>query len=78
MWWDGLKFFTFDDTKLQRLNGSTPHFTDKFKNKKWIITNLIGITIALYILISYAKMMGDEKSQAIGYVNKTVYSYPSN
>ena len=62
MCWDGLSFFTFDDTKLARLNGNKPHFYDKFKNKKWLITNLGGAAIAAYIIISYASIMGDEKS----------------
>ena len=62
MWWDGLIFFTFDDTKLARLDGKPTHFTDKFKNKKWLISTVVGITLGLYIIISYAQMIGTEKS----------------
>ena len=32
--------------------------------------NIVGITIAAYIIISYAKMIGDQKSQAIGLKTK--------
>ena len=41
-------------------------FTDKFKNKKWIVSNAIGVFIASYIIISYAGMLGYQKSQSIG------------
>ena len=62
MWWDGLLFFAFDDTKLARLEGQATKFTDKFKNKKWLITTIIGLVIGTYIIISYAAMIGTEKS----------------
>ena len=62
MWWDGLLFFAFDDTKLARLEGQATKFTDKFKNKKWLSTTIIGLVIGTYIIISYAAMIGTEKS----------------
>ena len=54
MWWDGLSFFDFDDTKLGRLEGKATKFTDKFKNKKWFISTTLGLVIGFYIIISYA------------------------
>ena len=36
--WDGLGFFGFDETKLDRLKGSKVDFLTKFKSKKWILT----------------------------------------
>jgi hypothetical protein len=62
MWWDGLLFFTFDDTKLARLDGKPTRFTDKFKNKKWFISTSVGLVVGFYIIISYAQMIGTEKS----------------
>ena len=55
MWWDGLPFFTFDDTKLGRLDPKVrPRFTDKFKNKKWLVHTSLGVFVAAYIILIYA------------------------
>ena len=61
MLWDGLEFFGFDDTKLARLNGHPTSYMDKFKNKKWIGTTVLGLTIVLYVLISSIEKLGSIK-----------------
>lgn len=64
--WDGSEFFTFDDTKLNRLNGKKTSFLDKFKNKKWVLQSALSLAIVIYIVLDYASMIDDQKSQTIG------------
>ena len=52
MWWDGLIFFGYDDTKLPRLDGAKTKFTDKFRNKKWLMITTTSVLVILYVLVS--------------------------
>ena len=61
MLWDGLNFFGFDDTKLARMNGAKTSYLDKFKNKKWLVKNSIGLAIVFYVIISSVSHLGDVK-----------------
>ena len=67
MWWlwDGLEFFGFDDTKLERLNGHPTSYMDKLKNKKFLATTSLGFTIVCYVIISSASKLGTVKLQKI-------------
>ena len=65
MLWDGLTFFGFDDTKLARLNGVPTSYLDKFKNKKWLSTSILGVTIVTYVILSSASKLGTVKFQKI-------------
>ena len=58
MLWDGLGFFGFDDTKLARLNGAKTSYLDKFRNKKWLVRNVVGAIIVLYVLVSTISKLG--------------------
>lgn len=62
MWWDGLEFFDFDDTKLARLNGARVSFLDKFKNKKWLIVTFMSMFIISYVIITETSRLGTPKS----------------
>ena len=46
--WDGLGFFTMDETKLDRLKGKQVDYLTKFKSKKWIITNTL---LAIFVVV---------------------------
>ena len=48
---DGLGFFGFDETKLKRLKGITPKWSDRFYTKEWVITNFIMFAIVMLILV---------------------------
>ena len=61
MYWDGLIFFGFDDTKLARLNHAKTSVLDKFKNKKWMGKNLIGLGVVMYVLLSSFSKLGTIK-----------------
>ena len=63
MWWDGLIFFGYDDTKLARLNGKKTSFTDKFRNKKWMMISTVSICVIIYVLASQISKLGTIKSQ---------------
>ena len=65
MLWDGLTFFGFDDTKLARLNGHPTSYLDKFKNKKWLSTTILGVTIVLFVILSSTSKLGTIKLQKI-------------
>ena len=58
MIWDGLKFFGFDDTKLPRLKGIPPKFTDKFFKKSLVAAMLTSLSIALYVIINQTNKLG--------------------
>ena len=65
MLWDGLVFFGFDDTKLERLNGKKPELIDKFKSTKWLLkTTILAILIVAVIMSSLSKL-GTVKLQKI-------------
>ena len=61
MLWDGLTFFGFDDTKLARMNGAKTSYLDKFKNKKWLIKNVIGVCIVFYVILNSVSKLGAVK-----------------
>lgn len=65
MMWDGLAFFGFDDTKLDRLKGKEVEFKTKFKSYKWVIQNTLIVSFMLTILISQVSLLGTQKSQTI-------------
>ena len=65
MLWDGLGFFGFDDTKLARLNGAKTSFMDKFKNRNWLMSSLIGASIISYVILSSVSKLGTIKMQKI-------------
>ena len=51
--WDGIGFFGFDDNKLNRLKGQSVKWSDRFKNKRWIIFNLMAFILITFILITH-------------------------
>jgi hypothetical protein len=51
MIWDGLGFFGFDDTKLDRLKGKPLDFCTKFYSVKWVITSFLAIIVIIIVLI---------------------------
>ena len=51
MLWDGLTFFSFDDTKLARLNGKRTSYFDKFRNKKWVLGTILAVFIVAYVIL---------------------------
>ena len=75
MLWDGLIFFGFDDTKLARLNGSPTSYLDKFKNKKWLATTLLGISIVSLVLASSTSKLGTIKFQKIELTDQSHFKY---
>ena len=62
MLWDGLEFFGFDDTKLERLNGAETSYFDKFKNKKWLGVTMVTMIIAVYVFANETSKLGHVKS----------------
>ena len=66
MLWDGLEFFGFDDTKIPRLMaGSKTSYLDKFKNKKWLASTILGVVIVSFVLNTSLEKLGTVKSQKI-------------
>ena len=56
--WDGLRFFSFDDNKLDRLQGRKVKWYDKLKNKRWMIANFIALIIIIGIIIDHLNRLG--------------------
>jgi hypothetical protein len=60
--WDGLGFFGFDDTKLDRLNGKPVTFTSKFSSYKWIVMTVTAWVVVLAVLLTELGSLGTLKS----------------
>ena len=60
--WDGLGFFGFDDNKLQRLRGIPVRWNDRFKNKRWMLYQSVGLFIIFAILVNEFRKIGDVKN----------------
>jgi hypothetical protein len=73
--WDGLGFFGFDDTKLDRLKGKPLDFLTKFTSIKWIILNFLSLIIIILVLIMEAGQYGSEKGKTIKLVERDFYEY---
>ena len=58
MIWDGLEFFSFDDSKLARLRGAKTSVFDKFKNKKKLFMMTMLVSIAMYIILKESSKVG--------------------
>lgn len=57
MLWDGLGFFGFDDTKLERLNGVPVTFFSKFSSYKWVImTTTAWVVILIVVFTEFGKI----------------------
>ena len=61
--WDGLGFFGFNDTKLNRLKGIKPRWYDRFLSKRWVAFNITSLVLVTYVLIEQLKILGSIKSQ---------------
>ena len=61
--WDGLGFFGFSDTKLNRLKGIKPRWYDRFLSKRWVAFNITSLVLVTYVLIEQLKILGNIKSQ---------------
>jgi hypothetical protein len=59
MYWDGIKFFGFAETKLSRLRGYPAKYGDKYSSGKTIIELIIIITIVLYVIYTQLKKVID-------------------
>ena len=75
MWWDGLIFFGYDDTKLPRLNGKKTSFTDKFRNKKWMMISIISICVITFVLATSIRKLGTIKSQKMALTMQSEFQY---
>ena len=65
--WDGLVFFGFDESKLNRLRGQRARWYDRLKNKKWVFNNIIIIIFFIYVIAVAINAIGTEKSQSINH-----------
>ena len=75
--WDGLGFFGFDETKLERLRGAKVDYFTKFKSAKWMITNILLGTFVLLVLRSAIMKIGTMKSQTVVLERKDTLLYPA-
>ena len=64
---DGLKFFSFDDNKIERLKGKEIKCYDKLKNKRWVVFNSLALIVIVFIISDRLKELGKIKNQTITY-----------
>jgi hypothetical protein len=65
MMWDGLGFFGFDDTKLNRVKGEKVTWCTPLASWKSTPLAFIGLGIMIYIIAAESKKLDTLKSQAI-------------
>jgi hypothetical protein len=62
MLWDGLGFFGFDDTKLERLRGAPVTFFSKFSSIKWTIFTIIAWVVIITVIFTELGSLGKVKT----------------
>lgn len=77
IWWDGLGFFGFDETKLGRLRGQPVTLFTKFQSKKWVVVNFSTLFIIIYVIFSQGSKLSTLKSQQISLLEKPVHDFNS-
>jgi hypothetical protein len=75
LFWDGFGFFGVDDNKLNRLKGIPPRWYDPFFNWRWMIGNVVAVSIVFYILLTELGEFGYVKSQELGRANEIKYDF---
>ena len=75
MMWDGLGFFGFDDTKLDRLEGKKLDFLTKFTSTRWTIINIFTMALVIAVLILECRKYGTQMAKEINLVEKDSYNY---
>ena len=73
--WDGLGFFGFDDTKLDRLKGVPVTFKTKFSSAKAIILSLLALVVITYVILKEAWNLGKQKSQTVSLIQNEKFTY---
>ena len=73
--WDGLGFFGFDETKLDRLKGRKLTFLTKLYSGKWIVLNLMTLVIIILVMVMEAGKYGSIKAKSIKLIERDLYSY---
>jgi hypothetical protein len=75
LFWDGFGFFGVDDNKLNRLKGIPPRWYDPFFNWRWMIGNVVAVSIVFYVLLTELGEFGHVKSQELGRANEIKYDF---
>ena len=57
------------------LNGSPTSYYDKFKNKKWLASTILGMTIVFFVLMSSTSKLGTLKFQKIELIDQSQFIY---
>jgi hypothetical protein len=73
--WDGLGFFGFDDTKLDRIKGKEVGWCTPLLSIKSTPLMIIGIVVMAYIIINEAGNLGKQKSQTIDLQQNESFTY---
>ena len=56
--WDGLGFFGFDDTKIERLRGKKVTFWTPFTSKKQTLVLLVSIIVSAILISTEVEHLG--------------------
>ena len=72
---DGFIFFGFDDTKLVRIYGGKENICTKLKSIRWLLFNLSGIFVALWVVGRELPLLGQQKTQKVDLVQAKHYVY---
>ena len=75
--WDGLGFFGFDPTKIDRLKGKNARWYDRFFNGKYMALQILFTGIIVVFLIKEYGHIGDVKSQQINTEYNDEYTFPA-
>ena len=75
MMFDGLGFFGFDDTKIDRLRGKPVTWCTPFTSKKQNLILSISLVVGIFIVMSEVDKIGTQKSQMIELIPIQEYKY---
>ena len=73
--WDGLGFFGFATSKLERLRGEKVTFLTPLTNVQFVLMNLILGGAAIAIVLTEVAKLNTQKSQTIDLEQQTTYSW---
>lgn len=61
MLWDGITFFGFDKTKLDRIRGIKTSFFEVFRDFQWVVLTFVTYALVTFIVVEESHKLGEVK-----------------
>ena len=73
--WDDAKFFRMDTDKLDRLTSGRVTWCSRFMSLEWVLTMLIIVAIAIYVIVTASARIGTMKHQTVNFQSYQEFDY---